>query len=231
MMKLKLDDVARSLEVSSTTVARWIRQGRIPIRRNGEVCRFDQTVMDRWARSHSLSFSPPHHPSADDGEQAVSDTLTAALTAGGVFFDCTAETASDALREAVDRMAFLSEGERATLYEKLLERESLASTGVGKGVAIPHPRTPIPDFPETPVITTCFLTRPVDFKAVDDQPVRVLFVLMCPTVRQHLQLLSRLSYCLRDAAFIDFLHSRPDAPALLEKVSGFERRLDDTGPR
>ena len=231
MMKLKLDVVARSLDVSSNTVERWIRQGRIPIRREGNTCRFDQAVMDRWAVSHNLQFSPPEAPAAETRAHRASETVAGAMAAGGVFFDCAAETASGALAEAVDRMGFLSEAQRKALYEKLLEREALASTGVGKGVAIPHPRTPPPDFPESPIIVTCFLEEPVDFKAVDDRPVFVMFVLLSPTVKQHLHLLSRLSYCLRDAAFIDFIKTRPDPSKLLEKVSGFERRPESSDSR
>ncbi len=231
MMKLELDVVARSLDVSSSTVQRWIRQGRIPIRRDGEICRFDQTAMDRWAQSHRLRFSPPEAPAVDQGVDAAPETLAAAMAAGGVFYGCEAETATDALAQAVDRMTFLPEARRRTLCEKLLERETLASTGVGKGVAIPHPRQPLAGCPESPVIATCFLKKPVDFKAVDDRPVFVMFILLSPTVKQHLHLLSRLSYCLRDAAFIDFLKTGPDLPSLLEKVSGFETRLESADSR
>lgn len=226
MMKLKLDDVAQSLDVSSATVERWIRQGRIPIRREGDVCRFDQTVMDRWAQSHSLRFLPPQDAAPNKGPAPAPDTLTGAMSAGGVFFDCDAKDAPGALAEAVGRMAFLPESKRETLHKKLLERERLASTGVGNGVAIPHPRKPLPGFPDAPVITTCFFKTPVDFKAVDDRPVFVMFVLLNPTVKQHLSMLSRLSYCLRDAAFIDFLKDGPDSSDLLTKVGDFEGRLE-----
>jgi nitrogen PTS system EIIA component len=231
MMELNLDVVAQSLEVSRATVERWIRQGRIPVRRDGEVCRFDQAAMDRWAQSHGLRFLPPQEAAANEGPTPAPDTLSGAMSAGGVFFDCDAQDAAGALAEAVGRMDFLSDAKRETLHKKLLERENLASTGVGKGVAIPHPRKPLPDFPDAPVITTCFLKHPVDFKAVDDRPVSVMFVLLSPTVKQHLSILSRLSYCLRDAAFIDFLKASPDPSDLLAKVGDFEERLESADSR
>jgi PTS system nitrogen regulatory IIA component len=231
MMTLKLDDVARSLDVSSSTVERWIRQGRVPIRREGVICRLDKAVMDRWARDHSLTFAPPETGRVQEGKDALPQTLTAAISAGGTLYDCPGRTAREALRGAADRMAFLTAAQQEILYENLMERESLASTGVGKGVAIPHPRQPIPAFPESPVIVTCFLERPVDFKAVDDRPVFVMFLLLSPTVKAHLHLLSRLSFCLRDPAFIDFLQARPGEAELLEQVEGFERRLDSADSR
>ncbi len=231
MMTLKLDEVARSLDVSSSTVERWIRQGRVPIRREGGSCRLDKTVMDRWARDHSLTFTPPETGRVEEGTDAAPPTLTAAISAGGTFYDCPGRTVAEALRGAADRMAFLTAAQQETLYDKLIERESLASTGGGKGVASPHPRQPLPTFPEAPVIVTCFLKGTADFKAVDDRPVFVLFVLLSPTVKAHLHLLSRLSFCLRDPAFIEFLHTRPGGKELLEQVEGFERRLDSADSR
>ena len=52
-----------------------------------------------------------------------------------------------------------------------------------------------------PMVTLCFLEHPVDFGALDRKPVHVLFSLICPTVRSHLQTLSRLSYALQDQKF------------------------------
>ena len=80
--------------------------------------------------------------------------------------------------------------------------------------------------PEAPIIATCFTEKPVPFGAVDDQPVSVLFLLISPTVKHHLHLLSRLSYCIRDRAFVDFLLSQPDEKMLHLRVSEFEKRLD-----
>jgi PTS system nitrogen regulatory IIA component len=81
---------------------------------------------------------------------------------------------------------------------------------------------------EAPHIAACFLRTPVDFRAVDDQPVTVLFVMLCPTVKAHLHLLSRLSYGLRNAEFVAFLKSAPSAAALLEAVAAVESQLDPT---
>jgi PTS system nitrogen regulatory IIA component len=52
-----------------------------------------------------------------------------------------------------------------------------------------------------PAITLCFLERPVDFGALDGQPVHCLFTMVSPTVRAHLTLLSRLAFALRDSGF------------------------------
>ncbi len=72
------------------------------------------------------------------------------------------------------------------------------STAIGEGIAIPHVRNPIVLHLVRPTVTLSFLERPVDFAALDGQPVTTLFTLISPTVRAHLHLLSRLGFVLRD---------------------------------
>jgi PTS system nitrogen regulatory IIA component len=134
--------------------------------------------------------------------------------------------AAEVLHSVVACVDFLPEIVRDELYEKLMERERLASTGIGNGIAIPHPREPLSSPPDSPIIATCYAEKPVQYGAIDDQPVSILFLLISPTVKHHLHLLSRLSYCIRDGAFVDFLKTRPDAEALHSRVAEFEKRLD-----
>src|SRR5438067_6676418 len=93
------------------------------------------------------------------------------------------------------------EVDREFLYHVLLAREALGSTGIGKGIAIPHVRNPIVLHLSRPMVTLCFLERAVDFGAIDRKPVTTLFTLISPTVRAHLHLLSRLGFALRDPKF------------------------------
>lgn len=130
------------------------------------------------------------------------------------------------LESAVGKMSFLDNETKRELYERLLEREQLNSTGIGNGVAIPHPRSPLSHRFSKPSITTCFLEQPVDFGAVDDRNVFVLFILLSPHVKIHLHLLSRIAFFLRDDRFIAFLESHPGEEALLERIEEFEKHLD-----
>ncbi|MDY6952356.1 MAG: PTS sugar transporter subunit IIA, partial [Thermodesulfobacteriota bacterium] len=113
------------------------------------------------------------------------------------------------------------------LFLRLLEREDLSTTGIGRGVAIPHPRSPLPDAPAEPSITTCFLENPMDYNAIDDMPVFVLFLMLSPSPKVHLRLLARLSYALRDKAFIDFLKATPPEGHILSRVAEIETNIDN----
>ena len=102
----------------------------------------------------------------------------------------------------VDTLDLPADVDRAFLYQVLLAREALGSTGVGDGIAIPHVRNPIVLHLSRPTVTLCFLEHPVDFGALDGQPVSALFTLVSPTVRAHLHLLSRLAFALREPRFL-----------------------------
>ncbi len=91
--------------------------------------------------------------------------------------------------------------DREVLLQALLAREQLQSTGVGDGIALPHVRNPAMLEIATPMVCLCFLENPVEFGALDGNPVKVLFIPLSPNVRIHLHLLSRISFALRNPQF------------------------------
>ncbi|WP_026381659.1 PTS IIA-like nitrogen regulatory protein PtsN [Afifella pfennigii] len=108
------------------------------------------------------------------------------------------------------RLTGISERE---LFDTILQRERLGSTGVGQGVAIPHgkPRS-------IKEITGVFarLSKPVDFESLDDQPVDLVFLLLAPegAGADHLKALARIARVLRDAQIAAKLRATTDADAL-----------------
>lgn len=224
-MKLPMQRVADGLGLPESTLQRWIRQGRIPVQRSGVEAIFSHRALEKWATTHHLTFSLDSAPAGDREPDPV-DTLVSAMRRGTVCHRIAGNDAAQALKSAVACIDTLPEKMREELFEKLIERERLASTGIGNGIAIPHPRDPLSQPPPAPVITTCFPENPLEFKAIDDQPVFVFFILLSPTVQQHLHLLSRLSYCIRDRAFRSFLNTHPDAETLFARVARCEQQLD-----
>jgi len=101
----------------------------------------------------------------------------------------------------------------AAVYKALMDREALGPTGVGRGVAIPHAR-----FPGVPHVIGLFgrLEKPVDFEAIDRQPVDLVFVLLAPESAgaDHLKALARVSRTLRSDAVCSKLRSTFDPLAL-----------------
>ncbi len=73
-----------------------------------------------------------------------------------------------------------------------------------------------------PMLSVCYLDTPVDYRAIDNRPLSILFFLLCPSLNMHLQLLSVLSFCLRDSQFTEFLKSKPDPNKLVDKITIFQ---------
>lgn len=227
-MKLSTEMVAGALDLPVSTLERWIRQGRIPVQRNGADVIFSPVALRKWATTHNLPFTlNDGQAPAKSAAPSPPDSLVSAMKRGNVYYHLTGDTPDEALRTAVDRITFLSSDCRRELLKKLMARERLASTGIGNGIAIPHPREPLSDPPEAPVITTFFIDKPITYNAIDDQPVFVLFLLINPTVKLHLHMLSRLSYCIRDRSFVDFLARHPEATEIYSRVAILEEQLDD----
>ena len=226
-MEFSIEQVAEALDLPVETVERWVRQGRIPFQRRQDEIRFDQRVLEKWAAQHKLPF---HVASGevDGAEVCQAGSIQEAMRRGGVYDEVEGSNPATALRNAVERLTGLEldASDRELLLTRLMEREAMASTGVGKGVAIPHPRTPLEKAVPGPTNATIFLRRPVPFQAIDDKPVFILFLLLSPSTETHLHCLSRLAFCVRDDAFVSFLQSRPQPEALFERVAAFEQQLD-----
>ncbi len=123
------------------------------------------------------------------------------LVKKAVVLDLTSEAKHDVLAEMATAMAGAETGvESGRLLEVLLERESLQSTGIGDGVAIPHGKLPGLDR----LVASFARSRPgVDFDSIDGQPTHLFFLLVVPehSGGQHLKALARISRFFRDAVF------------------------------
>ncbi|MDI6736746.1 MAG: PTS sugar transporter subunit IIA [bacterium] len=129
---------------------------------------------------------------------------------------------SSILQSVVKLLPLSVEIDREFLFSLLLARESLGSTGVGNGIAIPHPRNPIISDVTNPTVTLCFLENPIDFKALDGQQVHTLFILISNTVRVHLHLLSRIAFALNNEGFKSLIINRGQKEDILNAVKQIE---------
>jgi len=118
-----------------------------------------------------------------------------------------------ALQEIAAKAAELTGQSERTILEILLQREKLGSTGVGNGVAIPHGK-----LAKLANVFGLFarLERPIDFEALDGQPVDLIFLLLAPegAGADHLKALARVARLLRDPEVARKLRNSPDADAL-----------------
>jgi len=229
-MKIGVREAARMLEVSEKTIYRWIEKKKLPVHRINDQYRFNRAELLQWATAERVPVSVEifQEPA---GEPPPS--LSEALRAGGIHYRVGGATRDEALAHAVALMHLPEEVDSDHLYQMLLAREALGSTGVGDGIAIPHVRNPVV-LHVRPAITLCFLEQPVDYGALDGLPVRALFLLVSPTIRAHLHLLSRLGAALHDADLKRLVREqglREEILAAVERVeTGFPRRNESHEP-
>lgn len=139
--------------------------------------------------------------------------LSDILPADGVVPALKASSKKQALQELSQLAARLSGLETRNVFETLLQRERLGSTGLGQGIAIPHGK-----FAGLDRLYGVFarLAHPISFDAVDDQPVDLIFLLLAPESAgaDHLKALARISRLLRDAGIVAKLRGSDSAGAL-----------------
>ena len=135
------------------------------------------------------------------------------ITPQSIIPNLHATSKKQVLQALSHRAAEITQEHERTIFEVLLARERLGTTGVGAGVAIPHGKLPGLDR----IFGVCArLDSPVDFESVDDQPVDLLFLLLAPESAgaDHLKALARVSRLLRDKETCDKLRGAETAEVL-----------------
>lgn len=212
------------MKVPEKTVYRWIKEDSMPATRVGEQYRFSRTELMEWAMAHQINI-PVGLLGADDSASAALPGFASALETGGIYGGIVAADRDSALRAVVEHMPLPEDVDRDFLYDVLLAREALGSTGMGNGIAIPHVRNPMVLQVSKAMISLCLLAEPIEFGAVDGKPVYALFSLISPTVRAHLHLLSRLAFTLQDEGFKAALESRAPADEILAAARRVEAAM------
>jgi len=146
------------------------------------------------------------------------------ITPQSVIASFRVSTKKQALQELAKKAAPLVGQPEQRVYDVLSERERLGTTGVGLGIAIPHGK-----LPGLERITGLFarLDKPVDFEAIDNQPVDLVFLMLAPedAGTDHLKALARVSRLLRDRAVCAKLRGTDNADALYALLTD-ERTFD-----
>jgi PTS system nitrogen regulatory IIA component len=127
-------------------------------------------------------------------------------------------TALEAIEIAVAALPGLDDRARRDLLDAVLERERMASTGLGHGLAVPHPRKPPTELIEEAVVSVVFPDVPLDWAALDGEPVHTVFLLLSPSAPVHLQILSGVAHRLRSPGLPGFLRERPSQAQLVERL-------------
>ncbi|MBN2190990.1 MAG: PTS sugar transporter subunit IIA [Candidatus Aureabacteria bacterium] len=223
-MQLTVRDVSKLMNVSERSVYRWIKQKAIPVYRVLDQFRFNRAELLEWALSKKIPVNPDFFQSGKE-KDLVLPTLSEVIKTGGIYYRVSGDTKESVFKSIVELLRLPGEFDQDLLIRLLCAREEIASTGVGDGIAIPHVRNPIVLNVPFSMVSLCFLENPIDFGALDKNPVNCIFMVISQTVRIHLHLLSRIAFCLHDAKFKKALLSQSSREEIEHQLRRMEENL------
>jgi PTS system nitrogen regulatory IIA component len=180
---LTIEEVAKYLRVSERTVYDWAQKGEIPSGKIGTVWRFKKSEIEKWVNDRLSVNKLLLHDGAIHLDTILSPDRI-------VFINFSAKR--DALLALADNLSLAPQIKHSQeLAAEILKREELMTTAIGRGIAIPHVR--LSSVTDLVVSVGISGTDILDFQALDDEPVRLLFMIAA-AYNQHAYYLQTLSY-------------------------------------
>jgi PTS system nitrogen regulatory IIA component len=227
-MNLTVKDVAELLNVSEKTIYRMIKDETIPCFRVGGQWRFDRREIVSWVEDTREFHYDAAKKSPTSDEEAIS--ITELLMRGGIYYNVTGATRESAIMSCLERIkTAIPQIDIKRLFDAITDRESLCSTAIGNGIAIPHPR-PFKEFTESlSSIALCRLERLIPFGAMDNEDVDTLFFIFPKSERRFLRIQAKLSRLIKDDQVMSAVKKNASADELYALFSGKEAEIFGTG--
>jgi PTS system nitrogen regulatory IIA component len=197
---LSLDDFAKYIGMDVREVRKMADRGKLPGQKVGGEWRFNRARVTEWLQEQMPSLDAPRLIALERsmGDVAVDSPDTAKVVTNkigieGIDIELAANTRTSILRELVklaERTGILYDPDG--LLEAIQQREEMCSTALPNGVAIPHPRQPMPYVSAEPLICVARTTRGIGFGSQDRDLTSLFFLICCHEDRDHLRTLARL---------------------------------------
>ncbi len=229
---LTILEVARMLGADVRRVERMAQRGEIPCQKVGGQFRFNRAQITEWLQQKMGGMSHDHLAGVDAGMTEQRQTqqdeaiITPLLRLDAVTTHLGSRTKDSTLRELVSLAAKtgLVVDERA-LLEAVLHREELCSTAMERGIAIPHPRRPLPEAISGPILVVAKTPQGIAFGAPDGRMTTLLFLTASQDDRHHLHVLARLCRMLHDDHFPDRLEEAETPAEIVELLTNRESEV------
>ena len=148
------------------------------------------------------------------------------LEKGGVYYNVPGNSVQEVLNSLMGLVPLPETVTAQNLLRAVMEREALMPTGIGDGIAIPHPRNPVTDKNGEQFAALAFLKEGIDWKALDSKPVDTLLLLVSASAKLHLRTLSVISYFCGCDDFNRLLKERASRDALIRFIKDTEKQWE-----
>jgi nitrogen PTS system EIIA component len=232
-----LDEIAHYLGLTVQEVEKLAQKGELPGERISGNWRFNKIRIVEWLQQTMHTHDEERLREieaamgrvvvdADPAKEAVHMVVTELIGVEGISLDLPARTKKSVLRElvnVVERTGLLYDGE--ALFDALVKREMMCSTAIPGGLAIPHPRRPLPYATAEPVICVGRVSNGIGFGAQDGKLTKLFFLICCHEDSHHLHVLARLMRILDDNTFQELM-TMSEPEAVLQVMIERERTLN-----
>jgi nitrogen PTS system EIIA component len=195
---MTVSDLAEYLKLSEKTILKMVKNREIPSARIANQWRFSRMMIEDWITS-KMEVIPQNDLSRLIERELDFVPLSRLLSEDNILLSM----------EAVDKRGVLEElaenavqtglvSDKDLFFDKLLDRERITSTAIGKGVAIPHLRSPSDEIINEPRIIIGRSAKGVDFSSIDGSSTHLFFLLLSDSETVHRRILSKLAAILRD---------------------------------
>ncbi len=231
--QLTFREACARLRIPEQRLRDAVKYGEVPCRKQGDDVVFDADSLDAWGSRRILSLRQrdllPEHLAAtrqDVKVPAEDIVLPHLLKAEYVDLDFRAKTRAGVIRDLVDRAAELELlYDPGDLLAQLEERESLASTALPGGIALPHPHHQDPYLITEPFMLLARTRKPIWFGAPDDAPTDLFCLICCGENIRHLHVLARLCMMIRETDFLGAIRAAATSEEAVEAAFAAERAV------
>ena len=151
-------------------------------------------------------------------KKPASRNLASLVERGGVYPNVPGATPKDLLAAVINCLPPLPSLDVNELYREILEREALVSTGIGKGIALPHPRNPMIGEDGEPFVAVVFPAQPLDWDAPDGIRVHTVFLIVSSSTKQHLGTLSKINFLCQQENFYSLIKGRVSEETIIAAI-------------
>ncbi|MDD4098280.1 MAG: PTS transporter subunit EIIA [Lentisphaerae bacterium] len=224
-MILTLKELAEHLRVNERTILRMLKTGQIQGVKIGGQWRFNGGQIDNVFFPGARHADEEDVPLHDLVQTQIQIPVSRLLTPERILLDLKATTVEGVIEELTPPLLFNNLVlDLNDLREKCLAREKIISTGVGNGLAVPHPRDPITTLRAPGCVIVGRSAKGLDFGAVDKKKVHLFFFQCSQSIELHLHLMGRIATLLRDEACVKTCRNAKAGEEVIAAVMEHERR-------
>ena len=227
---LTAGELARQLGRDRREIEKLVNRGRIPGRKVAGEWQFHPTEITHWLEQEMREFTDRELAAVEVSQRSAETDadlpVSSLLKPETVEVPLQARTKRSVLESLVEVAGRTWQiWKPSSVLKAVREREQVLSTGFENGVAIPHPRNPLPDCLGESVIAFGRTLSGIPFGAPNRQLTNLFFLVLCRDSRTHLQVLARLGRLIQITDFLEVLRQSDDSQTIYDLIYEFDQKL------